>query len=126
MINLSFSGDEAMGGNEIRVILGKNLKRCRARRAMSQADLAEDAGISIPFLSDIERGNKWPYMETLVNLAEALHVEPYELLKPEDAKPVGQSLVVVKCLDDVLDASLQSVETALRKSIEKIKESYRK
>ena len=49
---------------------------------MSQAVLAEKAGISIPFLSDIERGNKWPYMDTLINIANVLEVDVYELLKP--------------------------------------------
>jgi transcriptional regulator with XRE-family HTH domain len=37
--------------------------------------LAEKADISIPFLSEIERGNKWPYPDTLSKLAKALKIE---------------------------------------------------
>jgi transcriptional regulator with XRE-family HTH domain len=113
-----------MGGDEIRIVLGKNLKLFRGRKAMSQAALAENAGISIPFLSDIERGNKWPYMETLVKLAHALNIEPYELLKPEDMPIDINKTIIMKCLDDVLTASKQSFEEAVTKSIEKIRNSY--
>ena len=54
-----------MNGDSIRQTLAQNIKRFRETRNKSQADLAFDAGISIPFLSDIERGNKWPSPETI-------------------------------------------------------------
>jgi transcriptional regulator with XRE-family HTH domain len=76
-----------MEGREVRAVLAKNLKLYCGLRAMSQAALAEKAGISIPFLSDIERGNKWPYMETLINIANALKIDVYELLKPTETGP---------------------------------------
>ena len=46
------------------------------------AKIAEKADISPSFLSDIENGKKWGSFETLVALANALEVEPYELLLP--------------------------------------------
>jgi transcriptional regulator with XRE-family HTH domain len=63
-----------MEAGELREALGKNLKLYRFLRGFSQADLAGIAHISLTFLSDIERGNKWPYPDTLVNLAGALGV----------------------------------------------------
>ena len=42
---------------------------------LSQADLAYEANISIPFLSDIGRGNKWPHPDTLASIATALQEE---------------------------------------------------
>jgi transcriptional regulator with XRE-family HTH domain len=39
------------------------------------------------FLSEIERCHKWPYPETLQNLAAALGVEVFEFFKPEDGGP---------------------------------------
>ena len=72
-----------MNGPEIRMVLAKNIKSFRIHRDWSQADLAERADISIPFLSDIERGNKWPYPDTLSRLAKALGVEIYELFRKE-------------------------------------------
>ena len=41
---------------EIRDIFGSNLKRYRAYRKFSQAELAEKLDISLPFLSDAENG----------------------------------------------------------------------
>jgi len=113
-----------MDGNEVRGILGKNLKLFRGQKAMSQADLAETAGISIPFLSDIERGNKWPYMETLISLAGALNVAPFELLRPQTAPTDEGRALVTKCLDDVFDASLQSFQEALTKSLATNRQAY--
>jgi len=70
-------------GTDLKDILGRNIRFFRAHRQLSQADLAEKANISITFLSNIERGNKWPYPETLSHLAESLQVDVYELFKPE-------------------------------------------
>jgi transcriptional regulator with XRE-family HTH domain len=121
---MQFSRNKAMKAGKVRIILGKNLKLFRGRRAMSQADLAEFAGISIPFLSDIERGNKWPYIETLVSLAEALGIEPYELLRPQKSTSDTDARIITECLDNVLAASKRSFEEAMVKSLKKIRKSY--
>jgi transcriptional regulator with XRE-family HTH domain len=49
-----------MTGTDLRRILSKNIKLLRGQRSLSQIELAEKADISIPFLSNIERQNKWP------------------------------------------------------------------
>jgi transcriptional regulator with XRE-family HTH domain len=96
----------------------------RGRLAFSQAVLAEKADISIPFLSSIERGNKWPYPDTLFRIAGALNIEVYELFKsdaePSDDKPAD----IDHWLDDVLVALRQSVDKSVTRSIEKIRKSY--
>jgi len=71
-----------MGGQEIKVILGKNIKLLRAYRQFSQALLAEKADISIAYLSKIERGIKYPKPDILSQIAEGLGVEVFELFKP--------------------------------------------
>jgi transcriptional regulator with XRE-family HTH domain len=68
-----------MDGQAIKDTLGKNIKVLRARRGLSQADLAEKADISIPFLSNIERGIKYPQPNMLSKIANALGVEVNEL-----------------------------------------------
>jgi transcriptional regulator with XRE-family HTH domain len=84
-----------MEGHELREALGKNLKTYRFLRGLSLAELAKKANISLTFLSDIERGNKWPYPETLSNLAAALDVpvstlftlkQDVQAYTPEDPK----------------------------------------
>jgi transcriptional regulator with XRE-family HTH domain len=85
-----------MEEQELKDILGKNIKVFRSLKQLSQADLANKAGISITFLSNIERGNNFPLAGTLCNLAKALDVEVFELFKgglvPSDSKEVISQL----------------------------------
>jgi len=76
-----------MDGQAIKDALGKTIKFLRFRRGLSQADLAEKADISIPFLSTIERGVKFPQPEILSKLAKALDVEVFELFKTDYVPP---------------------------------------
>ena len=55
----------------------------REEKGFTQAQLAEKVGIAEKYLSALERGNKWGSFETLISLANALDVEPYELLLPK-------------------------------------------
>ena len=68
-----------MDGQVIKDTLGNNIKSLRARRGLSQADFAEKAGISITFLSNIERGIKYPQPNMLSKIANALGVDVNEL-----------------------------------------------
>jgi transcriptional regulator with XRE-family HTH domain len=82
-----------MEEQELRDVLGQRIKFFRLRKQFSQADLAEKAGISITFLSNIERGNNFPQTGTLCSLAKALDVEVWELFKPEEASDKQNSLI---------------------------------
>jgi transcriptional regulator with XRE-family HTH domain len=77
----------------LKAILGKNIKIYRAKRRLSQAGLAEKAGISVTFLSNIERGNNFPLAGTLCSLAHALDVEVFELFKGDLAPSDSRDLV---------------------------------
>jgi len=79
--------------HELKKALGKNIKFWRFRRQLSQIDLAEKAGISVTFLSNIERGNNYPQAKTLCNLAEALNVDAWELFREERASAREQSII---------------------------------
>jgi transcriptional regulator with XRE-family HTH domain len=68
---------------ELRNILAGNVKRFRQQNNISQMTLAEKLNISTNFLSDIERCKAWISPATLVNLASALNIEPYELFKAD-------------------------------------------
>jgi transcriptional regulator with XRE-family HTH domain len=70
-------------GAKIRGILAQNIKSFREHRSWSQAELAANSDISIPFLSEIERGNKWPFPDTLGKIARALDVQVHELFLAE-------------------------------------------
>jgi transcriptional regulator with XRE-family HTH domain len=79
-----------MDGKAVKAILGTNIKFLRSLRGFTQAVLAERADISIIFLSNIERGVKYPHPDILARIAEALEVEVFELFKgdlvPSDSK----------------------------------------
>jgi len=82
-----------MDGQKIKSTLGKNIKLVRNHRHYSQALLAEKADISITFLSNIERGLKYPKPAVLSQIAESLGVEVHELFK-EDSHPNISPIIV--------------------------------
>jgi transcriptional regulator with XRE-family HTH domain len=57
--------------------VGRRIRELRERHrpALTQDALAERAGISVSFLSMIERGERCPHLVTLEQLATALAVE---------------------------------------------------
>jgi transcriptional regulator with XRE-family HTH domain len=109
-----------MGKDQIRALLGANLKKLRGRREWSQMELAERADISMNFLSEIERGIKWPYPETLQNLAGALNVEVFELFKPDESRWPDHAEQMNRFSNDVLIA----VGDAVLKSLNNVKKQY--
>ncbi|AEE15566.1 helix-turn-helix domain-containing protein [Treponema brennaborense] len=65
-----------------------NIKKIRIAKKLNQAELAEKLGLSVKYVSDLETGRSSGSFDTLVNLADALGVEPYELLLPRN-QPVN-------------------------------------
>ena len=57
------------------------LKAIRERKALSQEELAKKAGINRVTLARIEAGAE-PYPATVRKLADALGVDPSELMEP--------------------------------------------
>jgi transcriptional regulator with XRE-family HTH domain len=62
------------------IILGKNIKRVRKSKALTQESLSERAGISTVFMSQIETASRKPSLETVVNIANSLNVAVDELI----------------------------------------------
>lgn len=58
----------------LRSLFGRRLKHLRKQKNFTQEQLAEVTGLSVEFLSNIERGINAPSFETLEKLAEALEV----------------------------------------------------
>ena len=64
-----------------RHVIVKRLRQWRAKRAMSQADLAQASGVSREYIARIELGQHDPTLSTLEKLAKALKVDIAKLLK---------------------------------------------
>lgn len=77
-------------GNELKNVFRENLVKRRAELGLSQKALAERMSkhhpegkrFFAPYISDLECGVKTPTLETQAILAEALGVEPKDLLDP--------------------------------------------
>lgn len=66
--------------NELQKRLGQNVARLRKERGMSQETFADHAAIHRTYISDIERGARNPTIAVVAKIAEALGVEPADLL----------------------------------------------
>ena len=104
-----------MDEQELRGILGNNIKRCRLRNNLSQLALAEKVDISTNFLSDIERCKAWISPHTLVKLASVLDIEPYELFKADALLLDTEKSILQHYADENIKAVL-SVMNQLREN----------
>ncbi|MDX2377116.1 XRE family transcriptional regulator [Microbacterium sp. LRZ72] len=78
--------DDDRAENSIAMAIGQAVASARADRKLSMRALATEAGISQPFLSQIENGRTLPSMLTLYRLAAALGLSAAELM-PTEAEP---------------------------------------
>ncbi|WP_461256508.1 helix-turn-helix domain-containing protein [Treponema sp. R80B11-R83G3] len=104
-------------GQELRDNLGKVVRFYRKQRRLSQAELAEKAGISITFLSKIERGIKFPTSNTLSGLANGLNIEVYQLFR-NDETPVEEWALFERFKKDITNT--------INKTLENIYKEYEK
>ena len=107
----------------LRNLLSQNIKRYRQRKGWTQAKLAEEMGISTNYLSDIETKRGWVSPLSLVNLANALEIDVFELFKPEKTVPADVLSTVNKCLDDFSTSLRVSFEKALSDSMRKTRKN---
>jgi transcriptional regulator with XRE-family HTH domain len=61
--------------------LGRKVRELRHSLKMSQEDLAEEAETRRALISDIERGEANPTLDSILKIAIALGVEPTELFE---------------------------------------------
>lgn len=66
---------------EVTMQLHERLRELRNERGLRLKDIAENAGISVPYLSDLERGRTNPSLETLQTLAGAYGITVHDLLE---------------------------------------------
>jgi len=57
-----------------------NVRRLRGKKKLSQKALADKVGISVSYVSMLERGQRSPPLETIEKMAKALGVTPSALL----------------------------------------------
>jgi len=69
-----------MDPRDLRQAFAANLRRFRHAKGMSQEDLAYETDVNRTYVSKLEKGVSYPGLEIIAKLANALGVEPAELL----------------------------------------------
>ena len=82
--------------------IGENIRKFRRMQKMSQADLAEKAGLSTNYIGSLERGEKVPALDTLIIIMNSL----------------GVSADMILC--DVVDIGYEMKASALSDKMQKI------
>lgn len=75
--------------DRLRLILGVKLRALRHERGLGLKELAGRAGLSVSYLSEIEKGKKYPKPDKLVDLAHALGVAYDDLVSLRVDKGLG-------------------------------------
>lgn len=73
-----------MVGKRLRVD-GEKLRSLRVERALTLRDLGEASGVSYNTINKLELGQRAAHASTVRKLAQALGVEPRELIKGESS-----------------------------------------
>lgn len=67
--------------DQLATTMGQRLRELRERSGLSLREVAKAAKISAPFLSDVERGRRFPTNETLALIAQTLRASAGDLKK---------------------------------------------
>ena len=71
---------------DMRKLVGRNVKRIRQRKGLTQEQLAELSGFSQQYISGLEQGRRNPTVVTLYELATSLGVGHMDLVRPDAEK----------------------------------------
>ena len=64
----------------MQIVVGRNIRRLRQERGLSQEDLADEIGVHRTYMGGVERGERNLTLRSLERLAERLGVSPLSLL----------------------------------------------
>jgi transcriptional regulator with XRE-family HTH domain len=65
---------------DMRKLVGRNVRRLREKRGLTQEELADLSGFSQQYISSLEKGTRNPTVITLFELAQALGTTPATLV----------------------------------------------
>lgn len=69
----------------LQIVVGRNIRRLRRERGLSQEDLADEIGVHRTYMGGVERGERNLTLRSLERLAGRLGVSPLSLL--EESEP---------------------------------------
>lgn len=69
---------------DLRSVFIANIKKYRKEQNLSQMNLADKVGTSTSYIGEIEIGKKFPSIEMIQKIADALNIPPFKLFMSED------------------------------------------
>ena len=88
--------------------IGRRIRAVRMEKGMTQAQLAEAAGVGVTHISHVETGNGIPSLQTFLDIVNALNCSADELLCIEvgQARPIYETWLN----DQLADCSQQELK----------------
>jgi len=74
--------------------IGKRIRELRRARGLSQQALAEKAGISVTYASQLERNIGNPTLSTIQQLATALQADPADIIRQAEGSAEDEAAVL--------------------------------
>ena len=68
-----------MDSKTLRLLFGRRVRSLRRLRDLTQEELADSTGLSVEYISRIERGLTSPSFDSIAILAKSLQAEPQSL-----------------------------------------------
>ena len=95
------------------VLFGRKVRGVREAANTSRELAAERAGITVSYLGEIERGEKWPSLENIRALARALNVSASVFFEFEP-EPIDQAAILDKLHRLIESRPLEQQQKALK------------
>ena len=80
----------------LRKLVGEVLRRRRQDQGRTLAEVAREANVSVPYLSEVERGRKEPSSEILAAVCDSLHFDLADLLAEVRGELTAQYAPVIR------------------------------
>jgi transcriptional regulator with XRE-family HTH domain len=101
----------------------KNLRKYRKEKKISQMALAELCGTSTSYIGQIEIGNRFPSIDMIEKIAEALQIKPYLLFftekdseLPETRLPNRKETLSDTMKDDLIKRLTDAVRRVVKRT----------
>jgi len=78
---------------DLKEVVAINLRRIRHAKELTQEELADAAGLSARYVGAIERADKSPSVSVLGRIADALEIDPCELVQSVKPRPGGKAKI---------------------------------
>lgn len=113
--NLTIIEEEDDGDQMLKEAFGRNLRRLRTAKNLTQENLGDLAKINYKYIGEIERGLKNPTAVVVYKLSQALGVSVSEILKVDDLPGTGARENVIKEVERLFSGrDEREIEKAIR------------